>query len=320
MRLRLRSDALLLALAGGLLLFGGGVGCDPVLQGVDFRAASRPTIPGDRSSPLDWYMAFNGKKPPGDGEAQLPFALVPPFGVSARMGVFDEAALATSVGAEGCVGLRDTGSSAEHRLCVTVEDDPANAHVRFGGAAADCPGLARAWLDLAVDADGTSVVARYRCAAIGVFTTLDTVPSLWAEGERWNAFVSASGLAKGAQVAFDELHFDSEEQLVPGDAESFIAFTAFEAFVLGIEAVYEIEDGDFPGAANKAGEASGKMDYCAANLSKSFAAASDADKRLAKAAGGHAKLLAGTAAKYVKSFVKVSGSDAAALEALVPGF
>jgi hypothetical protein len=318
MRPCLRSDRLLLALAGGLLLFGGGVGCDPVLDGVDLRAASRPSIPGNRASPPDGYMAFAGKKAPGDGHAQLPFALMPPFGVAARMGVFDEGALAASVGAEGCIGLRDTGSADEHRLCVRHED-PANLHVRFGGAAAECPGALRAALDLDVDEDGASLVARYRCASSGPFTVLATVDSLWAEGERWNAFVSASGLAKGAQVAFDDFHLEAGEPF-SADAEAFIAFTAFQAFVLGIEAVYDVEDGLFGSAANKAGEAAAKMEYCAANLSGAFAAASDADKLLAKAAAGHAKLLAGAASKYAKSFVKVAGADAAALDALEPGY
>jgi hypothetical protein len=319
MHLRPRSDPLLLLVAGALLFFGGGFGCEPVLEGVDFRATSQPSVPGDRSSPPNWYMAFGGKKAPGDGDAQIPFALVPPYGIAARMGVFAEGALAASVGAEGCIGLRDTGSADEHRLCVTYEKGPTNAHVTFGGASADCPGVARAWLDLDVGADGTSIVARYRCADIGVFTNLDTVPSLWAEGERWNAFVSASALVKGAQVGFDELHLATGDPF-SGDAEAFIAFTAFEAFVLGIEAVYDIEDGDFASAANKAGEAEGKMSYCAANLSPAFAAVSDADKLLAKAASGHVKLFAGSAAKYVKSFAKVAGTDADALGALEPGY
>jgi hypothetical protein len=308
----LRSELLLLALAGALLFLGGGVGCQPTLAGVTFRAAND----GNDGSP-DWWMAFTGKKAPGTGEAQLPFTLESPFRVAARMGVFDPDALAASVGAGGCIGLRDTESSDEHRLCVALGEPPDHVEVTFAGTSVFCPGVTRAWLDLAVD--GATLVAKYRCGASGDYTTLDTAPSEWQEGERWNAFVSAVNLAKGAQLAFDELQLESKELLPGGDPRA-IAYTAFEALVLGIEAVYEVEDNDPFGAADKATEASNKMRYCVENLSEQFAADSDADKLLAKAAGGHAKLTAGTVAKYVKGFAKTAAADANALEALEAGF
>ena len=309
----LRSELLLLALAGALLFLGGGVGCQPTLAGVTFRAAND----GNDVSP-DWWMAFTGKKAPGTGEAQLPFTLVSPFRVAARMGTFNPDALAASVGAGGCIGLRDTESSDEHRLCVALGEPPDHVEVTFAGTSVFCPGVTRAWLDLAVD--GATLVAKYGCSAAGANTTLATVDSDWEPGERWNAFVSAANLAKGAQLAFDELFLETDGAFPGTDPEASIAFTAFEAFVLGMEAVYEVEDNDPFGAADKAIEASNKMRYCVENLSEQFAADSDADKLLAKAAGGHAKLTAGTVAKYVKVFAKTAAADANALGALEAGY
>ena len=215
-----------------------------MLQGVDFRATSRLSDPSNRFSPRDWYMAFNGKKAPGNGSAQLPFALTTdtePFGVSARMGVFDEDALSASAGAEGCIGLRDTESADEHRLCVTHQTAPANLEVAFGAATADCAGATRA--ELRLEDDGVNVTARYRCASNVPFSVLDTVASLWADDEKWNAFVSAEGVAKGGQVAFDDFLVETDGPF-SADDEAEIAFFTFEALRLGMEAFYDIEDED----------------------------------------------------------------------------
>jgi hypothetical protein len=297
------SDLLLLALAGALLLLGGGMGCEPTLAGVDLRAKSI-RVPAPNAP--DWYVAFGGKKPPGEGEVQVPYALRPPFGVRARMGVFDERALAASVGADGCIGLRDAASSDEHRLCVGYGGS--GVHIAFGSETAECPGVRRAELDLGVDAAGTSLVARYRCTTVGVFTTLDTVPSLWAEGERWNAFVSAAGLAKGAQVGFDDFHVASKDVLFPDPGEP--TFLAFDALRSGMEAVYELEDGDPNGAAELLGEARGKLDFVAGHIDDPAL-----QRQLDKAASSLEKLAA-SPTKFPKSFVKLAAIIASALEAL----
>lgn len=309
---RLRQDLLLLLLAGAALFFGGGIGCDPVLQGVDFRATSRLSDPNDRFSPRDWYMAFNGKKAPGNGSARLPYALTTDtesFGVSARMGVFDEDALAASVGAEGCIGLRDTESADEHRLCVTYETAPANLHISFGAETADCAGQTRA--ELGLDDDGVNVTARYRCGGVGPFTVLDITPSLWTEDEKWNAFVSAEGVAKGGQVAFDDFRVESDAVGIGDPGE--IAFQTFEAWRLGVEAFYSIEDGDLAEGGDLANEALGKLMFAKSNTSDP-----GAQKLLSKAASSVGKLLL-SASKYQKGFVKVAGVEADALEALDAG-
>lgn len=308
---RPRHDLALLLLAGAALFFGGGVGCDPVLEGADLRATSRLSVPDDRTSPHDWYMAFTGKKAPGNGSAQLPYALTAPFGVSARMGVFVEDALAASVGAEGCIGLRDTESADEHRLCVTYQTGPANLRIAFGAATADCPGATRAALDL--DDDGVNVTARYKCGGIGSFTTLDTTPSLWADGEAWNAFVSAEGVAKGGQVAFDDFRVASEDPSATPGSPADVAFETFEAWRLGVEAVYEIEDEDLGGAGSLAGNAQGKLGFAAETASDP-----DAAKLLDKAESSLGKLLL-SPSKYQKGFVKVADVIASALAALDAG-
>ena len=306
-----RWDPLLLLGAAACLLFGGGIGCDPVLQGVDLRATSRLSDPNDRFSPRDGYIAFNGKKAPGNGLAQLPYAMTAPFGVSARMGVFVEDALAASAGAEGCIGLGDTESADEHRLCVTYEIAPANVHLAFGAATADCAGETRAELQL--EDDGVNVTARYRCGGLGPFTTLDTTPSLWSEDEKWNAFVSAEGVAKGGQVAFDDFRVVAEAPSAAPGSPVELAFLTFDAFRLGLEAFYEIEDEDFAEAGALAGEAQGKLGFAAA-------AADDpaVQKLLSKAKSSLEKLLLSTA-KFQKGLPKVADVEAAALEALDAG-
>jgi len=221
-----------------------------------------------------------------------------------------EDALAASVGAEGCIGLRDTESADEHRLCVTYQTGPANLRVAFGAATADCAGATRAELDVADD--GVNVTARYRCGSTGPFSTLDTVASLSSDDEKWNAFVSAEGVAKGGQVAFDDFRVASAEVGLGDPGE--IAFFTFEAWRLGVEAFYEIEDEDFAEGGALAGEALGKLQFAAEH-----APDPDAQKLLSKAASSVDKLLL-SSAKYQKGFAKVADVEASALEALDPGF
>lgn len=259
--------------------------------------------PSDRSSPRDWYVAFSGKKAPGNGRAQLPYPLSPPFGIEARMGVFTERALAASDGAEGCIGLDDTESSDELRLCIGYDEAANKVVIAFGAEDAECPDASRAALRLSDD--GMNVTASYRCADAGPFIELDTVASLWEAGERWNAFVSAAGLVKGGEVAFDDFVVTSEVPLLSSATDA-----TFEAFQLAIEGAYEIEGENFNTAFALASEAEGKIQF-AANAS----AGSGAGKLLAKAASSHGKLLA-SETKYIKSLVKTAGLDASALEAL----
>lgn len=297
-----RTDLLLLALAGGLLLLGGGVGCEPTLAGVDFKAKS---IRLPAPEPLDWYMAFGGKKPPGEGEVQVPYSLRPPFGVRALMGVFEDRALAASDGAEGCIGLRNTGSPEEHRLCLEYQDASSSVEIRFGSASVECNGP-RATLALDVDDAGTNVVAKYRCGSIGVLEPLATVPSLWAQGEHWNAFVGASGLAKGAQVGFDDFAVASDEVGIGDPGEP--AFLLFDVLRLGIEAVDEIEKGNLNGASDRVAEAQNKLDFVAGTPP-----AAGLEKILDKVRTSLGKA-ASSSTKFPKSFAKLAAPIASALE------
>jgi hypothetical protein len=318
-RAKLR-DALLLSLAGAALFFGGGVGCDPVLEGVTFRPASVLSDPNDRFSPRDWYMVFAGKKAPGSGRAQLPYPLSAPFGIEARMGVFSESALAASAGAEGCIGLRDSGSSDEFRLCTRYEVEPVPKLVIFSNLDAntgECfPPVTRA--ELRLQDDGTTVTARYRCGPPAPFSVLASTPSLWTDTERWNAFVSATGLGKGGEVAFDDFEVESTG-LFSSDDEAEIARATFDALRLGWEAFYAVEEGDPTLAGALAGEAEGNIHFAEQHIDPGFAASSGAGKLLAKAASAHAKLQAG-AEKFQKGFPKAAAIDADALEAIGTGF
>jgi hypothetical protein len=317
---RARSHWPLLLFASACLFFGGGVGCDPVLEGVTFRPTSVLSDPNDRFSPRDWYMVFGGKKAPGNGRAQLPYPLSAPFGIDARMGVFTESALAASVGAEGCIGLRDTGSSAEFRLCTRYETDPVPKLVIFSNLDAntdECfPPVTRA--ELRLQDDGMTVTARYRCGPPAAFAVLASTPSLSSDTERWNAFVSATGLGKGGQVAFDDFEVESTG-LFSGDDEAEIARATFDALRLGWEAFYAVEDGDPNLAGALAGQANAILNFAEQNIEPEFAASSGAGKLLGKAESAHAKLLIG-AEKFQKGFPKAAAIDADALEAIGTGF
>jgi hypothetical protein len=311
MRTRRRLDLPLLLLAGSALFFGGGLGCDPVLEGVDFRATSRLSDPTDRTSPRDWYMAFNGKKAPGNGYAALPHPLLAPFAIEARMGVFDASRAAASQGSEGCIGMRNIGAAEEYRLCVRQDPGAMVIESSLDDETADCPPPAsaletnRVRLELADDGMG-EVVARYRCPGLPE-VELTSAASLWSDTEEWHAFVSANGLAKGGQVAFDDFLVASGEVGI-GDPGEF-AFQTFEAFRLGLEAFYAIEDEDPSLGGARAGEAHGRLLFAAEATADLVAA-----KLLSKAASSAGKLLL-SSEKYQKGFAKLAGVEADALEA-----
>lgn len=309
---RPREDRLLLLAAAALLGLGGGVGCDPVLEGVTLRAARMPASAG---SPPDWFVAFSGKKPPGEGFAELPYALTPPFGVEARMGVFTAEALAASAGADGCIGLREAASSDAHTLCVRWESEPAALRVSFGAESAACEDATRA--ELRLGDDGVTVTARYRCSAGAPFSTLGTAPSLFGSGETWHAFVSAEGLVKGGQVAFEDFAVASAPFASPHPDADVLQAT-FDALRLGLAAFYAVEAGELGEAASLAGEAHGNVHFAEQHLSAALADATGAGKLLAKAKSSHAKLLA-SASKLLKGLAKTAAADADALEALAAG-
>jgi hypothetical protein len=318
---RRASDLLLLLGAAACLGLGGGVGCDPVLEGVTFRSTSVLSDPNDRFSPRDWYMVFAGKKAPGNGRAQLPYPLSAPFGIDARMGVFTESALAASVGAEGCIGLRDTGSSDEFRLCTRYETDPVARLVIFSNLDAntgEClPPATRA--ELRLQDDGMTVTARYRCGPPAAFAVLASTPSLSSDTEKWNAFVSATSLGKGGEVAFDDFEVESTGPFSETDDEAEIARAAFDALRLGWEAFYAVEDGNPTLAGALAGEAHGNVLFAQQSIDPGFAASSGAGKLLGKAESAHFKLQAG-AEKFQKGFPKAAAIDADALDAIGTGF
>lgn len=244
-RTKLR-DALLLSLAAASLFFGGGIGCDPELDGVDFRPAYVYEIPGDKNSPKDWYMRFGGKKEPGNAWAALAYPLLPPFRATARFGVFMPEALAASEDAEGCIGFREHDFSDEFRLCLSYQI-PTNVHIysTLDGNTADCIGADKAELQL--EETGANVIARYRCPGAMDFTQLTSVASRYNAGERWFNFTGAYNLMKGGEVGFDDFRVTSNGQFGVG-AEAETAWYTFRGFNFALEAFYELEAEDQLGA------------------------------------------------------------------------
>ena len=242
-------DALLLLLAAASLLFGGGIGCDPELDGVDFRPAYLLTIPDDKDSPRDYFMRFGGKKEPGYGRATLSYPVLPPYSLEARMGVFTPDALGDSVGAEGCIGFQKKDLSLSYSLCLSYEI-PTNVHIYTYGlgssATADCAGDDKAELQL--EDDGMNVMARYRCPGDGSFTQLASTATPYMAGDRWFGFVGAYNLQQGGEVGFDDFRLSTGGPFVDDDPEAEVAYDTLQGFLLGIEAFYELEQDDLVGA------------------------------------------------------------------------
>jgi hypothetical protein len=248
----------LLLLSAACLLFGGGVGCDPQLDGVEFRPAYVFEIPGDRNSPKDWYMRFGGRSEPGDGWAVLPYPVLPPYGATARLGVFLPDASTASEGAEGCIGFREKDLSDEFGLCVRYYLGPARLGIYTYGISSETGLCLGTRADLDLQDNGTNLVLRYRCEGDVNFTELDTVASRHDEGERWFFLAGAYGVMKGGEVGFDDLRLASNGPfaITPEGEAAWYTFVAFDD---SLDAFYELEDGDLSGGADQWEAASGLL-------------------------------------------------------------
>lgn len=322
-----RRDALLLLLAAASLLFGGGVGCDPDLDGVDFRLFSLLTIPDDKHSPRDYYMGFRGKKEPGNGRAVLSYPVKPPYGIEARMGVFLPDALAASEGAEGCIGFQKKDLAASYSLCLSYEI-PTNVHIYSYGlgstATADCAGDDKAELELADD--GMNVVARYRCPGDPGFTQLTSMPTPYGAGERWFGFVGAYNLQPGGEIGFDDFDVSSEGPFVDADPEADVAWNTFMAFRFALAAFYEGEAGDLFGAQEACYDAFDPLETAFSLMDDEIADFPDsrAEKLWLKGAKGFIKSGSGffteKPGKYFKGAPKFTEALACAMSEMEPHF
>ena len=326
---RPRTERLLLALVGAALFCGGGFGCLPDARGVDFRAASVPSIPGDETSPPDWYMAFSGKLTPGTVTADLPYAVKAPFTISARLGVFVPEVRHASQDARGCIGFADRASPDDFRVCIRVFplrlrifSNLDGTYPNFNGVFADC--LPASHVELRLIDDGTTVTAQYRCDPGDAFSTLLTAASRWRPSEQWDPFMSASNLAKGSQIGLDDLRITSTDPGMGADPEAITAFQTLTAFQLSLDSFYALEAGDDAGATLAAGLAHDAILAAEQGLDPVFGRSSGADKLIGKAESTQLKLLdtleAGATEKFQKGFLKLPGIQANALEALAPGF
>ena len=131
--------------------------------------------------------------------------------------------------------------------------------------------------------------------------------------------MSATGLVKGGEVAFDDFEVESTGLFSETDDEAQIARATFDALRLSLEAFYAVEDGDLSLAGARAGEAHGNIFFAEQSIDPDFAASSGAGKLLGKAESAHAKLQT-DATKFQKGFPKAAAIDADALEAIGTGF
>jgi hypothetical protein len=299
-------DALLLALAAASLLFGGGIGCDPELDGTALRPATFDSLR---------YVAFYGKKLPGNGWAVLHYPIVPTASIEATVGVVNPRYFQASEDAEGCLGLRDD-TGFDWRICATYQI-PANLHITssLSGDTADCPGATGALLRFAIDS--MNMTAWYQCPS-GSLTELESVPTQWSVGEKWNLIFGGYNLGKGAEVGYSGLRYDSAGPFEDTD-DGDIAFDSFRAFKLGLDAFYEFDAGNFGGGIGLAFTARSAL-ISATTETRNLGAFPDTNalKHLTKADKTYFKLVDGLFpdkfGKYFKTFPKVAEEEACAME------
>jgi hypothetical protein len=307
-RPRSLEGALLLILAVSLF-FGGGLGCEPELEGTSLRATS---FDGLR------YVAFQGKKPPGNGWAVLEYPILPPASLEAMVGVFQPRAFAPSVGADGCVGIREAVQPGfDWRICARYELEPqqrVDVWSTLGANTAQCLGATGAVLRL--EDDGVNVRALYTCPG-GSETELQEIDSEFDVGEKWFHAFGGYNLGKGAEIGFARLRYEADgpwEATNPGLA----TYGSFEAFRLGLDAFHELDDDDFGGGFTLAAQARVELAF-ATNLtiSQNLFEGSDVEKDLIKADKSYFKtvdrLFPDRFDHYFKSFQKVADTLACAI-------
>jgi hypothetical protein len=296
-------EALLLLAISACLFFGGGLGCEPVLEGTTLRVVSL-RVNGD----IDRYVAFQGKKSPGNGWAVLRYPVTPTFGFRAQVGVKDPLRVQDSLNADACIGFRQDGTTNEYRLCARYET--ANLHVfsNLTTDTADCPGETNALLEV-ID-DGVDVTLNYACPGQLGTTLLDEVPSQWNMGERWFPAFGAYNLAKGGEAAFDDVSLTSDGPF-DGSLEAGVAFSVFDGLRFGISAARLFEDDDFLDGSTNASIGFGAVAFARFQVeSLDLFPGTKIEKDLVKADKTYFKLVdklqPDKTDKYLKSFSKLA--------------
>lgn len=316
-RTKLR-DALLLSLVAAGLLFGGGIGCDPELDGTKLRV--------DSVAPYGYFMGINGSKAPGSAWMEMSYPSLPTFGITARVGVFlDEKGPATHDATIG-IGFRKDDLTDSYEIRARYEYTPAVKlflSTNLDGTTAECaPGVLRA--ELQIDDNDTNATARYRCEGQANFTDLTSVASRYDAGERWFPYIAASNLMKGGQVAFDDLRLNSAGPFaMTPEAET--AWQTFQGWGLALEAFYELELGDQNDAQVRAGEAFDAFDIAFTNFDDDLVNFSSAAEKLwIKGGKGFIKsgdgLFSEKPDKYFKGAPKFLDAFACSLYEMEPDF
>jgi hypothetical protein len=312
------TDVLLLLVAAGLLLFGGGFGCDPILDGVKIRPSGIPLIPGDKKGPQDYYLAFQGKKAPGNGWLVLPHPLVAPYGARVRFGIFDPDALQDSVDAQGCLGFRRYDNVESYQICATYEINP-NIGIRvsssFDLTTAFCLGATK--VRLAAEDDGDDVTLNYECPGDAEMM-LTTAVTPYDVGERWYSYTGAYNLMKKAEIGFDDYLIDTAGAF-NGSDEAITAQAVFDGWRLGLQAFYDLEQGNLSSAQTNASSGFSSLAGAYSDIENGFSIFDrDAEKLLLKGGKTYFKatdaLFGGKESKYTKSYPKISDPLACALE------
>lgn len=314
-----RLDAVLLLLLGASLLLGGGLGCEPALEGTTLRVSSFEGL---------YYAGITGRREPGNGWAVLEYPVKANPGptnavaasIEATVGVLNPRFLEASAGGEGCVALREKTPGADLRVCASYEIAPPNLRIfsTLSAEEADCPGATRALLRVADD--GTDVAVFYTCPGAEDPVELESIPTQLGAGEKWFLAFGAEGLEKGAEIGFADLRIRSAGPFTSStdmDLRDDVAFGAFEALRLGIAAFHDLAAGEFSGGMSTARAAFLQLNTATnRTVNQGLFAGTDVARNLVRARSSFVKLdnkLPPVSDTYFKAFGKVAAQEAAAI-------
>jgi hypothetical protein len=310
---RPRLETILLALIAACVLFGGGLGCEPELDGTKFKIASYGDVR---------YAAFYGSGELGNGWARLPYPYVPTASISATVGVVNPSYAEESDDAEGCLFLEQFNTLTYFQLCVTylLASTEILISSNLSGDTATCN--ATGALVRLVDTGG-NVEAYYTCPG-GMETQLESVSSQWNAGERWNMAFGGYNLRRGAEVGYVDLRYQSNGPF-EASVEGNIAYDSFRAFSSGIEASKYFLAGNFGnGFVQALGSSSFSQNAFMAIDDTDLFPDSGVEKFLTKAYKSNFKLSQGLTpdrySGYPKKFQKLAETLACAMEEEEPYF
>jgi hypothetical protein len=278
----------LLALTALLL---GPTECDECFESNAFfrSRVARSDARGGYSDSNRYFSVTAKKRGSGGAGASTPFLLRPPYEISVRFGIFDDAFLPTADGSRGCLNLQSEDFvTIFYAVCAEYQSSPEGMRVDTGPATTELFFAGERRADIRAVADGATLRLYGRPPGGGAWTELG---SGWAlppfQGLRIGG--AASFVPESSQVGFDELAFAAELPGTPSAEES-AAAPVLDALSAGLEAILLL-DGDSPDFSNAAGKLELVLGSLESAQTAALALGTQDGKKAAKKLKGAAKKL-----------------------------